>query len=129
MLIAAEDLPDALFNQTLWERQLAMDLVEWLPEYETHLADSAVAGYVAAYCTYWCALQAALTLPVSLPEEVGDGKNIRKLAQENSSLIEALRTNLSLSKRRVLNKVGGIKATAPKLMTSVGLAVDPVTNS
>lgn len=132
MLLAAEDLPDGLFNTQLWERQLKQDLVVWFPTYADYLPvdeDTAIGSYLASYCTYWCAYQAALTLTVSLPEEIGDGKNVRKLAPNNEALLETLRANLTLAKRNLMAELGIVVSTTPKFMTSVGLAVDPVTNA
>lgn len=132
MLLAAEDLPDGLFNTQLWERQLKQDLVVWFSTYADYLPvdeDTTIGSYLASYCTYWCAYQAALTLTVSLPEEIGDGKNVRKLAPNNEALLETLRANLTLSKRNLMAELGIVVSTTPKFMTAVGLAVDPVTNA
>lgn len=133
LLLSEEDLPDLLFNQEMYERDLMLHLAGWLPDHLSVMQDSSspqVAQALISYCTYWCAAKVAQTLVVSLPQQVGDGKNTIQRYPDLEALVPAMMGGMAEARQAVLSGLGLLASAATRQVTLfgvAGLAVDPVT--
>ena len=135
LFVEAEDLPDALFNSTLLERELLLDLDSWLPDHATRVAantttqEKRIANLIKSYVTYWLAEYLIPSLPVSLPQKVADGKNSRELGTDQEMLRVSITSRVGALRQELLSLTSSQVATRLRMFSAVGLAVDPVTSS
>jgi hypothetical protein len=132
LLLPEEDLPESVFSQELYERELTLHLDTWLPNHATLVkATSTPAGRrisyaLQNYCAYWCAYKVAGTLAVSIPQQVSDGKNMLQRGTDYVMLMNAMTAGMGEA-RAIINFGLGSAVNRVSQLTTVGLAVDPVT--
>lgn len=133
LMLAEEDLPETLFNQDMYERDLARHLDSWLPGHAAHASGSgtpagrAIASALISYCTYWCAAKVAQTIAVSLPQQVGDGKNTLQRYPDTDAVMTAMLAGMAEARQTILGQLSQPSAIRVSLFGVARLAVDPVT--
>ena len=134
LFVEAEDLPDSLFNSTLLERELLLDLDNWLPDHATRviadatLQEKRIANLIKSYVTYWLAEYLIPSLPVSLPQKIADGKNSRELGTDQEMLRASIASRVGALRQELMNLTGSQAVVRLQMFSAVGLAVDPVTS-
>ena len=132
LLLDEDDLPDSLFSQELYERELSVHLDSWLPDHATLVADTSTAtakriSYsLQNYCAYWGAAKVASTLVVSVPEQISDGKNMHKRGTDFVALMDKMMAGMGEARMTITAAVSGSLPAFP-MFGVAGLAVDPVT--
>lgn len=134
LFIEPQDLPDRLFNVTLLERELQLDLDSWLPAHASLVAldstagERSVANKIKSYVTYWVACYITVTLSLSFPQKIGDGKNSRELGADHVIVQDTLLARVATLRAELIADTGGVVPAPLKLVTTVDLAKDPVTS-
>lgn len=132
LLLDEDDLPDTLFSQDLYERELSLHLDTWLPDHATRVSDTSTAASkrvsyaLQNYCAYWAAAKVAGTLVVSVPEQISDGKNMHKRGTDYLALMDKMMSGMGEARIIITEIVSGTSTSYP-LFGVAGLAVDPVT--
>jgi len=131
MLLPEETLPDSVFSAALYARELALDLDTWCSDHATIYAEGSTTknSLLRNYAAFWCGRKVAAVLSASLPSQVGDGKNTEQRTVDYLALQLEMTARMAAAKEALLRAKGGAAFTAPKQVTVVGLAVDPVTNA
>lgn len=133
LLLPEEDLPESVFSQDLYERELTLHLDDWLPDHSslvtttTTAVDKRISYAIQNYCAYWCAYKVAGTLAVSIPQQVSDGKNMLQRGTDYLQLMSAMMAGMGEARAVINAGLGTTVPTRVSQMTAVGLAVDPVT--
>ena len=133
LLLAEEDLPDTVFSQDLYERELTLHLDSWLPDHSSLVTATATpegkrTSYALQnYCAYWAAYRVASTLVVSVPQQVSDGKNMWQRGTDFVALMAAMMAGMSEAKSTIMQTVNGTSPVTVTQFSVAGLAVDPVT--
>lgn len=133
LLLPEEDLPESLFNQDLYERELSIHLDDWLPDHASLISSTStpsgrrISYALQNYCAYWCAFKVANTLAVSIPQQVSDGKNMQQRGTDYTLLMGAMMAGMGESRAIISYGLGLISTTTRSPLVAAGLAVDPVT--
>lgn len=133
LLLPEEDLPESVFNQDLYERELTLHLDEWLPSHATLVTSTStpsgkrISYALQNYCAYWCAYKVAGTLAVSIPQQVSDGKNMLQRGTDYLMLMNAMTAGMGEARAIITSALGTSTTNRVSQLTAVGLAVDPVT--
>jgi hypothetical protein len=133
LLLPEEDLPESVFSQDLYERELTLHLDDWVPDHSslvattTTPADRRISFAIQNYCAYWCAYKVAGTLAVSIPQQISDGKNMLQRGTDYLQLMSAMMSGMSEARAIITAGLGSTTATRVSQVSVVGLAVDPVT--
>lgn len=133
LLLAEEDLPDTVFSQDLYERELTLHLDSWLPAHPTLVtttttaSDKRISYALQNYCAYWIAFKVAGTLVVSIPEQISDGKNMHKRGTDYVALMEKMMAGMGDARLTINQELNGTSTSSYSQFGVAGLAVDPVT--
>jgi hypothetical protein len=129
LLLAEEDLPDTLFNQDLYERELTLHLGVWLPDHATLVSgtNQNISFALQNYCAYWAAYKVASTLAISVPQQVSDGKNMLQRSPDFVALMTAMMAGMGDARATITAELGGATTSTVTQFSVAGLAVDPVT--
>ena len=132
LLLPEEDLPESVFSQELYERELTLHLDTWLPNHATLVKAASPASAkrisfaIQNYCAYWCAYKVAGTLAVSIPQQVSDGKNMHQRGTDYAALMVAMMAGMGDARLIITRGLGTTTVARVTQFSSVGLAVDPV---
>lgn len=128
LLLAEEDLPDTLFSQDLYERELTLHLSVWLPDHAALSSTNRNISYALQnYCAYWAAYKVAGTLAISVPQQVSDGKNMLQRSPDFVALMTAMMAGMGDARATITAELGGAATSTVTQFSVAGLAVDPVT--
>lgn len=134
----AFDVTDAQMTDRGLERELRVDLNDWLPTHSTIYTEGTTgsptalqqrkADMLILYSMYFCAYLMALAAPLWAPNQVSDGKNtMKRNALAAKEFADTLLARAGAMKEDILEELGEAGVSPMAFFVGVGDAFDPVT--